>query len=157
MGDGWILLLILYLIFMVISTLIRKNKLRTTPPLGKQEDTQKNLHATFEGYVNKIEDYLSAKQPPPLPQQAPQTSRILSIPKKPKRRELYPETPPQPEAFSVQRLVQEDALLPKLQLRSSSQSKVVPSILSFCKHHSYLQGIVMAEILGPPVSKKRRS
>lgn len=150
MGDGWILLVILYLIFMVFSTLIRKNKLRSTPPLGKQEDSQKNLQATFEGYVNKIEDYFSAKQPPPLPQQA----KILSIPKKPQRRELYSETP-QSETLSVQRLVQEECPLPKLQLPASPGS--IPSILSFCKHRSYMQGIVMAEILGPPVSKRRQS
>jgi hypothetical protein len=153
--DGWVFLVILYIIFMLFSALIRKSKPRSIPPSDKKKDTQKNLQATFEGYVNKIEDYLSAKQPPPLPQQAPQTSKILSIPKKPKRRELYPETP-QPETLSVHRLVQEEDSLPELRLPSSPDSEAVPSILSFGKHRSYVQGIIMAEVLGPPVSKKRR-
>jgi hypothetical protein len=153
--NGWIFLVILYIIFMIFSALIRKSKLRSTSQPGKKKDTQKNLQATFEGYVTKIEDYFSAKQPPPLPQQAPQTAKILSIPKKPQRRELYPETP-QPESSSVRRLVQEEVPLPELQLSSSPDSEATSSILSFGKHYSYVQGIVMAEILGPPVSKKRR-
>jgi hypothetical protein len=153
--NGWIFLVILYIIFMIFSALIRKSKLRGTSQPGKKENTQKNLQATFEGYVDKIEDYFSAKQPPPLPQQAPQTAKILSIPKKPKRRELYPETP-QPETLSVHRLVQEEVSLPELQLPSSLDSEAVSSTLSFGKHRSYVQGIIMAEILGPPVSKKCR-
>jgi hypothetical protein len=158
MIDGWIFLVILYIIFMVFSALVRKSKLRKTTPSRKKEASQKNLQATFESYVDKIEDYLSAKQPPPLPQQPSQTSKILSVSKQPQRRELYPETT-QPETSPVRRLVQEEIPLPELQLPSSPKSEAAPktsTIFSFDKHRSYIQGIIMAELLGPPVSKKRR-
>ena len=139
--------------------MFKKSRLRNITPSRKKEDSQKNLQATFESYVNKIEDYLGAKQPPPLPQQPSQTSKILSIPKKPQRRELYPETT-QPETSPIRRLVQEEIPLPELQLSSSPKSETAPktsTIFSFDKHRSYIQGIIMAELLGPPVSKKRRS
>ena len=155
--DGWILLVILYIIFMIFSVLIKKSKLRKTPQSGKKEDFQESLQAKFEKYVDTIENHLSAKSPPPLPQQPSQRSKILTVPKKPQRLTLYPETT-QPEVPSVQRLVQEEESLPELQLSSFSKSETAPAspIFSFDKHCSYVQGIIMAEILGPPVSKKHQ-
>jgi len=155
--DGWIVLIILYIIFMAIGSLIKKNRSLGIPQPNKKEKTQEDLQAKFERYADKIGDYFSEKKPPPLPQQKPQESKILLIPKT-QRLDLYPpET--LPKSPTVRRLVQEEIPLPELRLSSfpkPAAAPKTPSILSFDKHQSYVQGIIMSEILGPPVSKKRR-
>jgi hypothetical protein len=163
MMNGWIILVILYIIFMMISSLAaRKSRTRKVSPLLPQqkekEKAPKDLQAKFEGYFEKIEEYFGEKKPPPLPQQQPQEAKILSVPpNKQQRLELYPEEI-QPKSTSTRRLVQDEEPLPELQLIHSSEFKVrkPSSILSFDKTHGYIQGIILSEILGPPLSKRHR-
>jgi hypothetical protein len=163
MMNGWIILVILYIIFMMISSLAaRKSRTRRVPPplpqQKEKENAPKDLQAKFEGYFEKIEEYFGEKKPPPLPQQQPQESKIFSVsPKKQQRLELYPEEI-QPESPSTRRLVQEEKSLPELQLLHPSEFKVrkPSSILSFEKSRGYIQGIILSEILGPPLSKRPR-
>jgi hypothetical protein len=64
--------------------------------------------------------------------------------------------------------VQDEILLPELELPSSEIEVIEDvevieepssrslSLLSFDKGRGYLQGILLSEILGPPVSRRRR-
>ncbi len=118
---------------------------------------QNALQAKLEGYSDRIKEYFSEKKPPPLPQQQILKSTKTTSPREPLRFELYPpETPP--KSTPTRRIVQEERSLPKRQLIRPSKPRAykLPSILSFDKQRGYIQGIIMSEILGPPVSKRRR-
>jgi hypothetical protein len=159
--NGLIQLLILYLIFMAIGSLVKRSKSRSgSQPKGK-EPVPQNLQAKLEGYFDKIEDYFREKKPSEISsQQLLRKPERLTI-SQPQRLELYPEKT-QPQERSLPELQLDLSSEPK-QLNEIQVAKVVKdvpykpsSILSFDKRRGYLQGIILSEILGPPISKRRR-
>jgi len=169
--DRIFLILILYIIFGVIGPLIKRMQRqqqqlsRKTPPTPvsgenapQQAETQQ-AGTQVEKYYNRLQEAFQQKpaQKPPAPSHQ-QESKLLSIPPKSATQEkeetaleLFP--PPLPAKPRVspayERPVSRRPLTPP-----ASPKK---SLLSIDRQRGYMQGIIMAEILGPPVSKRSRT
>ncbi len=152
------LILLLYIIFGVIGPIIKRMQRlqqsppKTTPP-PTQPTPQQKAGATVEKYFTRLQDaFQQPSELPPAGQQA--QSSLLSIPNEsatPEDRGLELLPPP---------------LLAKPRVSTTYQSSIArrkptpptqqdESLLGFGnRRRGYMQGILMAEILGPPVSKR---
>jgi len=168
-------LLILYILFTVISSTFKK-----ATKASKVSQPKKNVEQEFqskvEQYFGNIEDYLrktpqvASTTPPPLPSQA------SPKPQQPTRLELYP-SQPQAQPVTKPPVVKTAKVKKPSKTRKTgpSQPHVIPIselelsiskdsvaskrsfLLPFARREGVLQGIVMTEILGKPVSKRPRA
>lgn len=165
MGD--LIWLIIYVIIMVVGFLAKQNKRQKIAPPSQTtggNQTSPNLQVKFEQYFTQLEKAFSSPQTPPLQAQTPQTASIFFPP--------VQKSAPQPEEVSAsdevgredtntsyELLREETASIQEEWQRSGelfveSKQGTHPAFL-FEQRTAYLQGIVMAEVLGPPVSKRR--
>jgi hypothetical protein len=175
--NGLLNLLILYIIFMVFSSLFKKVQSKQASPqkqktpsqrpktLAEQSITQpKDLQQKYGRYNEKLEKYLDRQKGV---QQQPER-----LAPKEERSPLL-EIEPQPEELllasndvelehllngSPQQILQKKIARSSLHHRipSTTHARPIPSLLSFEKRRGYIQGIILSEILGPPVSKRPR-
>lgn len=147
--NEWVIIILIYIFFGVVIPLLRKaqkaNKTVKTPPqkkkTGRAQPSQAKVEQKLEQYFGKLEQALNQKQPPPL-------HSIEIHAKEP----AHPEIPPK-EYGPPKRLLEEPSVM---ELELLPESSTPSSLLGFDKRRGYMQGIVLAEILGPPVSKRRR-
>ena len=161
--NGLIQLLILYLVFMAIGSLVKKSKSTGGSQLKGKKPGQQDLQATFEGYLAKIEDYFSEKKPSELSAQQVlrQSERSVIPPTEPQRFERSSaQTSPQERPLSELQLTFPAESETRKKLKAAKFVQKIPhrssSLLPFNKRRGYLQGMILSEILGPPVSKRRR-
>jgi hypothetical protein len=158
--NEFLIFVLIYALFAIVGPLIRKAQKanRTvTPSLQKQKKagraTQRPSTPKVEDklgqYFGKLEDALRQKQVP-----SSASSRIL--PKEPAFKESVPPEIPPKEPVPARRLIEEEPSFVELELIPESSEQTTASLLGFDKRRGYMQGIVLAEILGPPVSSKRR-
>ena len=172
--NGLIGLLILYIIFSLVSSVVRKSKSGKKFPQQKNT-TPKDMQAKFEEYVGKLGEFF--EQPKVTEQKPPKLKpkKVITVSSGERheplsRRELVDQQDQQTLAStdrelefvlqgSTQRVLQ-DVSLSKPQRRPRVGKPHVPtetrqSLVAFNKRRSYIQGIILSEILGPPVSKRR--
>ena len=162
--EGLFTLLILYIIFSVFSSLIRKNK---SPGIPKQPSTQPSKEAPLptqkktENAVKKLQEYFGQ----PTREDYQTISREKLVEQTPEKTFESMDTELE---FVLQSQSQEDfpersrpkprriipPPLPKKPRHRPTPS--APSLLTFDQRRGYLQGIILSEILGPPVSKRRK-
>jgi len=149
--DRILLIILLYVIFGVIGPLIKRmQRQQQQPPKAPgtpaeiQPVPQPNGEAGGEKYFTRLQD--AFQQPPELPPAQQETRSAFS---KEKTLELLPPPiQPKPQVSTTYR-------------RPVARRKVTPaapqrkSLLDLDRRRGYMQGILMAEILGPPVSKRR--
>lgn len=167
--DRIFLILILYIIFGVIGPLIkrmqrqRQQLSQKTPPKpvpGERTPQQTGTQQTgtqVEKHYNRLQEVFQQKpsQKVPAPSRR-QESKLLSIPPKsvPQEKtalELFP--PPLPAKPRVSPSYERPVSRRKHPPAPSPPKK---SLLDIDRRRGYMQGIIMAEILGPPVSKRPR-
>jgi hypothetical protein len=155
--NQFFLIVLLYIIFAVVGPLIRKAQkanrtVKTSPQKKKTVGAQRstaNVEEKLERYFGKLEQALSQKQAPKL-----SSSEIPA--KEPAFQEWAPPEIPPKELGPPRRLVEEEPSFVELELLPESSDRKPSSLLGFDKRRGYMQGIILAEILGPPVSKRRR-
>lgn len=168
--DALINLLILYIIFTLFSSLFRKTTSPKKPPKQQKSSTQPQtpveaIQTKIGQYAQKIEQYLtqtaSSKQyppssvsseekepvPPPYHAEPPaelilsssdqELDQLLSLPAEDIAQNILPRSRPQPQRSMAKIPGQEESVLNL-----------------FTKRQSVLQGIILSEILGPPLSKR---
>jgi hypothetical protein len=157
--DALVNLLILYILFMVIGSLFRKHQqarksAQSSAP--QSESASSDWRARLGNYAGKIESYLRQQQSSapaasaeaPEPQETSQEARPLDFSPpaelfSPPRRPVRPSKPRQRRS---------PASKPPDTKRPDAQQS---ALLSLGNRYSVLHGIVLSEILGPPVSKRR--
>ena len=158
--------MILYLIFMAFSSLLKQSKSGRKLPPATEENFVKRAQATLKKYVDKFEEYLKQSQPSaqkitqPKPKPVQQQYKTFSQEiweEQPEQQgfdsgdtelELVSGTPTPPPLPSKQPLGE-------LILSESQPTRPEQSFFSFDRHHDYIQGLIMSELLRPPVSKRR--
>ncbi len=158
--EGFITLIVLYIIFSMFSSFVKKGqagkKTTSTSKSGRQ--------ASVEEYVDKLEKFLTQSQR--SKQQISKTKPQLQRPKERPEEQTFtssdeelaqalsapPVPPPLPGKQALEELV-----LSESQITSAIETDIhlKQSLLSFDKRYGYIQGLIMSEILGPPVSKRR--
>ena len=145
--EGLINLIILYVIFSTISSFVKRLK---------QQQSQQQAALKKSGQISKpqskkvtpplFEETLAApprKEPPPLLEDALELDDDEI--------EFHEgELPPEPPAERLP-LPERLAQIPSVQRVKTGGSTLLPEF----GENSYLQGIILAEILGPPVSRRR--
>lgn len=149
-------ILLLYIAFGVIGPLLKRlqqSAPNTPAPQRSKEDAGSTANTLGQQFSRLQEAF---QQPAERPATEPKTgaSKLLSIPEKPARSkhrnpELIP--PPLPAKPRVSTTYQ--PLSTRRQPAASSPPKTL-SLLGFDRRRGYMQGIILSEILGPPVSKR---
>ena len=161
--NGLIHLLILYIIFTLFSLLFKKATPSKQAPKPQQPSTPVgNIQTKVGQYTRKMEQYLTQAAPPGQrpPVAAPQKSAPSSDRVEPPTELILPSADQELEQLLT--LPPEDIaqnILPVSQQRpqiSMTKTAARPeSLLSvFAERRSVLQGIILSEILGPPLSKR---
>jgi hypothetical protein len=154
------LIFLIYIIFAVIGPLLRRSQQRqkvqqkeSASPKKPERQQIKDVQAKFGKYFNQLQETFKQPAPPKLPEDEQQASKLLAVPSKPEQHdqdELVEFFPP-PLSASQMRAQSRASRRPK-----SVRHKKPPSLLGFDRRRGYLQGIILSEILGPPVSKRSR-
>jgi hypothetical protein len=174
--EGLFILVILYIIFSLFSSVIRKGKSKSIPQ--QQAETPSSAQLKAEDLVEKLQGYFGQTKQPE--QKAPRVQagtegdsgskekyQIISREKLAGQQQpvfestdteldLVLQEPPEEEfqkrsAAVLRRLTPPPLPRKTPQLRPASPA----SLLAFDKRRGYLQGIILSEILGPPVSQRR--
>ncbi len=164
--DGILNLVVLYIIYMVFSSVFKAMKSKSPPAQQQRKKQTSKFQQSGGQYAGKLEQYLEQQQA------QPQTASQAFVPE---RSSL--QAPSLDELLQAEALTSEDteleqilatpptpvpqAAIPRYQAKLRRSSKVKhrkaqqrSSLLAFDKHRGYLQGIILSEILGPPVSKR---
>lgn len=164
--DALINLLILYIIFTLFSSLFRKTTSPKKPPKQQKSSTQPQtpveaIQTKIGQYAQKIEQYLTQATPS---EQPPFAATQESVPSsdmvEPSTELILPPTDQELEqlfSLSPEDAAQNILPLSQQQTRVSMAKKTerAESLLNlFANRQSILQGIILSEILGPPLSKR---
>lgn len=165
--DGLIHLLILYIIFTLLSSLFKKATPPKQAPKPQQPSTQPqtpvgNIQTKVGQYTRKIEQYLTQAAPPgqyppfAVTQEAvPSSESVKSAPELilPSADQELAQLLTLPSEETAQNIPSRSQQ--QLQISMAKTAARSESLLSvFADRRSVLQGIVLSEILGPPVSKR---
>ncbi len=168
--DALINLLILYIIFTLFSSLFRKTTSPKKPPKQQKPSTQpqtpiQDIQTKIEQYTRKIEQYLtqttSSGQHPPSSMSTEEHAAVLPLHKvEPSAELILPSSDQELEGLlsvPADERVQDFLPRPYPQTRISmaGTTEQAESVLNlFTKPQRVLQGIILSEILGPPLSKR---
>ncbi|MDY0091397.1 MAG: hypothetical protein RBT80_01700 [Candidatus Vecturithrix sp.] len=169
--DALINLLILYIIFTLFSSLFRKTTSSKKPPKQQKPSTQpqtpiQDIQTKIEQYTRKIEQYLtqttSSGQHPPSSMSAEEHAAVLPLHKaEPSAELILPSSSDQEleELLSVPADERGQDFLPRpysqTRISMAETTEQAESVLNlFTKRQRVLQGIILSEILGPPLSRR---
>ncbi|GAK61597.1 hypothetical protein U27_01498 [Candidatus Vecturithrix granuli] len=165
--DALINLLILYIIFTLFSSLFRKTTSSKQAPKQQKPSTQpqilvENIQTRVGQYTRKIEQYLTqaapSEQPPPFAvtqESVPVSDRIepateLILSSTDQELEQLLSLPPEDITQNILPLSQQQT-----RISMAKKTGQAESLLNlFTNRQSVLQGIILSEILGPPLSKR---
>ncbi len=137
--ESLIGLIILYIIFSFISSLVGKSN-TSGQTLQQRQPHSDQSESPVEKYLSKFEEIFFPTRPP-VKRTPLRTHKIDSS---------QPSTSPSPE-FELPE--------PEPEPTPRGLSDHLPrndSLLSIDPHHGYIQAVIMSEILAPPVSKRRQ-
>ncbi|MBD3308527.1 hypothetical protein GF339_19025 [candidate division KSB3 bacterium] len=159
--EGLLVLIILYILFFLISSLFRKP---AAPPSKAKTPPQESsdLQTKIGDYTDKLSELFKQSEPEQKATSSP-NQRTASL-----SREHLTDESSDPELETLlqrpaDRLFQDiprSRPQPPRSRRIGKQPHEQPhpkqSLLAFDKRYGYLQGIIMTEILRPPLSKRPR-
>lgn len=172
--DSLIFLIVLYIIFSFISSLLGKKKLGERTSQTQKKLPSKDIQASLKKYVAKLEKFLKQPQraqqklvkaqPEKVVSSSQEQDTILS------RERLLEQVGKAEEILTSTDAELETALsvpsppslptfhLPKSKPPRHKKPDIQPkqSLLSIDKRRGYIQALIMSEILGPPVSKRNQ-
>lgn len=161
--ERLLLIIFIYIIFGVIGPLIRRSQRKQQQALKEssastpgEQTPKQQVGAKAGAYYKRLQDAFQSPPPSELPTPQKDESKLLSIPAKSaqpeeKALELFPPPlPAKPRVVSTRPTSYRQAPPRRTQVEEES-------LLGFNKRGGYMRGIILAEILGPPVSKRSRT
>lgn len=143
---------VIYVVIMVVGFLVKqvkRSQVRPSQPQTKLKpqvtgQPAQDLSVKFEQYFTQIEKAFTSPQPPVLPQPSQKAEMVSELVRDKEyqlsegpRKQISVATPP----------IEEDVMV-------GTSVSSPGSLVFFKRPWSVVQGLVMAEVLGPPVSKR---